>query len=265
MGPFPIFLRARGVLIGLLLGCLMVYGLAGPWWGYALVLWLGFTVAYFGTTQIGSHFYMPTHFKGKSTVKQVALTFDDGILEPEQTQQILEILEHYQVQATFFCIGKNIQTKEQQAVLKQLHKAGHWIGNHSFSHANLFDFYSSQRVVEEIKATDALIYSLIGEQPLFFRPPYGITTPNIAKALKQLPHQTIGWSLRSLDTVIKKEQALLQRLKKQLHAGAIILMHDHVKSLPTVLPLFLDYLLSEGYQVVGLDELLELPAYNNNL
>lgn len=265
MGPFPVFLRARGVLIGLLLGCLLVYAWSGAWWGYALVLWLGFTVAYFGTTQIGSHFYMPTYFKGaNSSQKQIALTFDDGIVNPEQTRQVLQVLQQYQAKATFFCIGKNLQTKEQQAVLKELHTAGHWVGNHSFSHANLFDFYGSKRVVQEIKATDALIHSLIGKQPLFFRPPYGITTPNIAKALKQLPHQTIGWSLRSLDTVIKKEQALLKRLKKQLHAGAIVLLHDHVKSLPEVLPLFLDYLLSEGYIVVGLDKLLELPAYNND-
>lgn len=263
MGPFPVFLRARGVIIGLAVGFLLVYGLAGPWWGYALVFWLGVTVAYFGTTQIGSHFYMPTYYKGKAgSKKQLALTFDDGILDPEQTKTLLDILAQYQVSATFFCIGKNLQTPAQQAVVQQVHQAGHLVGNHSFSHANLFDFYGSARVIQEVEQTDVLIEQLIGEKPLFFRPPYGITTPNIAKALDQLPHQTIGWSLRSLDTVIKKDTLLLERLKKQLHAGAVILFHDHVKSLPQVLPLFLDYILKEGYTVVGLDELLDLPAYN---
>ena len=263
MGPFPIFLRARAVGIYLLLGLLLVCIGAGPWWGYVLVIGGTFTIAYFGTTQIGSHFYLPTHCQGKDkALKQVVLTFDDGILNPKQTQQVLAILANYQAKAAFFCIGKNLQTPAQKATLQQIHQAGHIIGNHSFSHANLFDFYGQKRVVKEIEQTDTLIEALIGVRPLFFRPPYGITTPNIAQALHQLPHQTIGWSLRSLDTVIKKEPLLLQRLQKKLHPSAIILMHDHVSSIPKVLPLFLDYLLKEGYTVVGLDELLHLPAYS---
>lgn len=263
MGPFPVFLRARPIGLGMLLGMALVYGLGGPWWGVVAVFLVSFTIAYFGTTQIGSQFYTPTYYKGKSTSqKQLALTFDDGILKPEQTRQVLAILAQYKVSATFFCIGKNLQTSAQQAVLQELHQAGHLVGNHSFSHANLFDFYNSKRVIEEVTSTDQLIQQLIQKKTLFFRPPYGITTPNIAKALKQLPHHTIGWSLRSLDTVIKQEDLLLQRLQKKLHSGAIILMHDHVNSLPQVLPLFLDYVLKEGYTVVGLNELLDLPAYS---
>ncbi|MFK7799498.1 MAG: polysaccharide deacetylase family protein [Aureispira sp.] len=264
MKPFPIFLRAKALGTGLLLGLLLLYVLACPWWSYALVLGMAFGIAYWGTTQITSHFYLPTHCYGNSPHrKQMALTFDDGILEPEQTQQILAILERYNIPATFFCIGKNIQHPIQQKLLLHIHESGHLIGNHSFSHAHLFDFYSKSRIVEEIQQTDALIGDLIGQQPLFFRPPYGITTPNIANALKQLPHQTIGWSVRSLDTVIKNEKQLLGRLKKQLHPGAIILLHDHIKTLPTVLPLFLDYVLKEGYTIVGLDQLLQLPAYQH--
>lgn len=264
MKPFPIFLRAKALIIGLLLGLLLMYVLASPWWGYVLVLGIAFIIAYRGTTQIASHFYLSTHCYGNATSsKQIALTFDDGILAPEQTQQILDILEHYCVPATFFCIGKNIQSSSQQTLLQQIHQAGHLVGNHSFSHANLFDFYGSKRIIEEIQQTDRLIYNLIGLHPLFFRPPYGITTPHIAKALHQLPHQTIGWSVRSLDTVIKNETQLLERLKKQLHSGAIILMHDHIQTLTTVLPLFLDYVLKEGYTVVGLDQLLQLPAYQH--
>lgn len=262
MGPFPLLLRARPIGFGLVLGLGVVGLFGGTWWWYALVFGLAFSVAYFGTTQIGSQFYMPTRYKGAASKgQQIALTFDDGILKPAQTRQVLAILQHYRVSATFFCIGKHLQTREQQAVVKEVHQAGHQVGNHSFSHANLFDFYSSARVLAEIQQTDALIERLIGQRPLFFRPPYGITTPNIAKAIRQMPHQTIGWSLRSLDTMIKQESQLLKRLQKKLHPGAIILMHDHVTSLPQVLPLFLDYVLKEGYTVVGLDELLDLSAY----
>lgn len=113
MKPFPIFLRAKALGTGLLLSLLLLYVLASPWWVYALVIGMAFGIAYGGTTQITSHFYLPKHCYGNTTSsKQIALTFDDGILEPTKNQQILAILEQYHIPATFFCIGKNIQARK---------------------------------------------------------------------------------------------------------------------------------------------------------
>jgi peptidoglycan/xylan/chitin deacetylase (PgdA/CDA1 family) len=262
MGPFPKYLRFNTVLISTLALLGFAWFLGSSWWVYAFVLWLGLTIAYFGTTQIASNFHLPAHCKAVDLdKKEIAITFDDGVLNPVQSNLVLDILKQHKIPATFFCIGKNLSSKAQIETLQRMDAEGHIIGNHSFSHANLFDFFPSKRVLQEVLDTDKIIQQHLGKQPLFFRPPYGITTPNIAKALSQLEHQTIGWSLRSLDTVIKDEKMLLKRVQKKLKKGDVILFHDHLEFLPRFLPLFLEYLLKEGYTVVGLDQLLQLQAY----
>jgi peptidoglycan/xylan/chitin deacetylase (PgdA/CDA1 family) len=262
MGPFPKYLRLNTIIVSAFLLWGFAAILAAPTWFYIFVLLLGLTITYFGTTQIASNFHLPAYCKAvDSDKKEIAITFDDGVLNPTQSNLVLDILKQYQAPATFFCIGKNLASKEQVEVLKRMDIEGHIIGNHSFSHANLFDFFSSKRVVQEILDTDKVIQQHLNKQPLFFRPPYGITTPNIAKAVRQVEHKTIGWSLRSLDTVIKDEQKLLKRVKKKLKKGSVVLFHDHLEFLPRFLPLFLEYLLKEGYTVVGLDQLLQLQAY----
>jgi len=262
MGPFPKYLRLNTIIIS----TFVLWGIAAicgaSWWFYVLVLWLGLTITYFGTTQIASNFHLPAYCKAvDASKKEIAITFDDGVLNPAQTNLVLDILKQYEIPATFFCIGKNLVSNEQVQVLKRIDVEGHLIGNHSFSHANFFDFFPSKRVVQEILDTDKIIQQHLNKQPLFFRPPYGITTPNIAKAMRQVEHKTVGWSLRSLDTVIKDEKMLLKRVQKKLKKGDVLLFHDHLEFLPRFLPLFLEYLLKEGYTVVGLNQLLQLKAY----
>ncbi len=236
--------------------------LAAAWWVYLLVFTIAFTIAYFGTTQISSNFHLPAFCSVKGhPKKEIAITFDDGVIDPKQSGLVLDILKQYKIPATFFCIGKNLASEAQIAILKRMDAEGHIIGNHSYSHSNFFDFFSSKRVVEEVLRADRIVQQHIGKTPLFFRPPYGITTPNIAKALKQLNHKTIGWSLRSLDTVIKDKELLFKRVKGKLKKGDILLFHDHVEQMPSFLPLFLEYVLKEGYAVVGVDELLNLKPY----
>lgn len=262
MGPFPTYLRFRQVLLAAILLLLAAYLQGLSWWIYAIIIFAFSVVSYLGTTQIGSHFYMPTYCKASEHPrKEIAISFDDGVSNASKSKVVLDILKKYQIPATFFCIGKNLQSTAQIEVLKRMHQEGHIIGNHSYSHSNFFDFYSSQTILQEIQKTDAIIQEHIGQKPLFFRPPYGITTPNIAKAIVQLKHKTIGWSIRSLDTVIADEQLLLKRVSKQLKPGAIVLFHDHLEQHASFLPLFLEYLLKEGYTVVGIDQLLQLPAY----
>lgn len=205
---------------------------------------------------------MPSYCKALNhDKKEIAITFDDGVTNPERSHLVLDILKNYQIPATFFCIGKNLENKEQIKVLKRMNAEGHIIGNHSYSHSNFYDFFPSKKIIEETLLTDKIIQTHTGKIPRFFRPPYGITTPNIAKAFKTLEHKTIGWSLRSLDTVIKDEKKLFERIKSKLKTGDIILFHDHTQHMKTFLPMFLEYILKEGYTVVGTDQLLGINAY----
>lgn len=262
MGPFPKYLRFNNVLFGMLLLFVVAAFFHAAWFVYLLIFLVAFTIAYFGTTQIRSNFHTPAiGFAENHPKKEIAITFDDGVLSPTQSNLVLDILKQYNAPATFFCIGKNLESEAQIAVLKRMNNEGHLIGNHSYSHSHWFDFFSSKKVREEIAQTDNIIQQHISKTPLLFRPPYGITTPNIAKALRQVNHKTIGWSLRSLDTVIKDPNLLLKRVQGKLKKGDVLLFHDHLDFMPIFLSLFLEWVLKEGYTIVGVDELLDLKPY----
>lgn len=97
----------------------------------------------------------------------------------------------------------------------------------------------------------------------WFRPPYGVTNPNVKKAVKGMGYHTIGWNLRSFDTMIKDPAKLLSRLKSMIKPGAVILLHDTQKVTSEVLPAFLQFVKEQQYSVVPLDKLLDLQAYKN--
>lgn len=259
---FPAYLTFRNVLIVAFSLFALGVWLQLAWWFYVIVFLIALTISYFGTTQIRSNFHVQAFCLSESHPrKEIAISFDDGVSDAKQSNLVLDVLKEYQVPATFFCIGKELEQAAQVEVLKRMDREGHLVGNHSYSHSYVFDFYSSKRVLEELHQTDTIIQKHIGKTPLFFRPPYGITNPNIAKALRSTEHSTIGWSLRSLDTVLKEEHALFERVTKRLKAGDILLFHDHLECMPAFLKLFLEYVLKEGYTIVGVDELLQLKAY----
>lgn len=262
MGPFPTYMTFKNVLIGLVVLLAVAAYLQAATWLCGLIVLTALTIAYFGSTQISSNFHMPAYCKAiNHPKKEIALTFDDGVSKPAQSAIVLDILQKYQTPATFFCIGKNLENEAQIDILKRMDAEGHLIGNHSYSHSNFYDFFSSKKIIAETLQTDQIVCRHIGKTPRFFRPPYGITTPNIAKAFRTLEHRTIGWSLRSLDTVIRDDKKLFERVKNRLKKGDIILLHDHMPHLENFLPVFLEYVLKEGYTVVGVDQLLGLKAY----
>jgi peptidoglycan-N-acetylglucosamine deacetylase len=122
-------------------------------------------------------------------------------------------------------------------------------------------FFSTEKVIQEIQQNDALIQSLIGIKPKFYRPPFGVTNPKIARALAVTQHRVIGWNNRSLDTVINEESKILNRINKKVNPGGIILLHDTSFKTVHVLEQLLLFLQSENYEVTPLDELLNLNAY----
>lgn len=191
--------------------------------------------------------------------KVIALTFDDG--PHEKTIEILDLLSKYSAKATFFCIGKQIE--KYPKTVERIIAEGHSIGNHSYSHSNWNGFFSTQKIVFEIEQTNALITTFTNKKNSLFRPPFGVTNPNIAKAISKTNQITIGWNIRSLDTVIKNENSILERIKKRVHPGSIVLLHDTSAKTVSVLEQLLLFLQSESYQTITIDELLEIPKDEN--
>ncbi|MEN2486409.1 polysaccharide deacetylase family protein [Flavobacterium sp. B11] len=221
-----------------------------------IIIWIGINA--FGSSRISSNYHVKAFCNNPlETEKKIALTFDDG--PSEFTLEVLELLKKYNAKATFFCIGKNIETHPE--ILQKVIDEGHLVGNHSYSHSKFFDFYNADKIREEIQKTDRLLEKFTSRKINFFRPPYGVTTPSIRRALKVTGHKTIGWNIRSLDGGTKNQDLIFNRLIKHISPGGIVLLHDTRKHSVLVLEQFLQFLQQNNYDVISVEELLKLNAY----
>jgi len=203
-------------------------------------------------------FFLPVRWKGDEHSNSIAITFDDGPV-PGRTEKILDILKSGQVRAAFFCIGSRVA--DYPALAKRIHDAGHLLGNHSYWHGKTFDLQTSKKIARELTDTDEIIHRTIGVRPNFFRPPYGVTNPMVARAVRKGGYKTIGWTKRSLDTFITSPAALMNRVTKSLKAGDVILFHDNSNTTLEILPDLFDHVEKLGLKIVRLDELLNEKAY----
>ncbi len=213
---------------------------------------------FYGSYFIDSGFYLKTICRASTNQKIVSITFDDGPV-PEITPAVLDLLKEHRVKAAFFCIGKNIPGNED--LLKRMLDEGHVIGNHSFSHDFWFDLNTSKAMERDLLHTETLINAATGLKPIFFRPPYGVTTPHLAKAVNKLNYKTIGWNIRSLDTSTPDHERVLERIENGLCPGSILLFHDRMPETVQLLQRVLTLLEKKGYSVIPLDELIQLKAY----
>lgn len=225
---------------------------------YIVVVALYLVIATYGTTVLSAQFFIPVKFKSDISSEAIAITFDDGPV-PGKTEKILEILKSYKVSATFFCIGHRVVDNPMLA--KNIHDSGHVLGNHSYWHKITFDLQRTEKIEQELITTNKVIQQAIGLKPNFFRPPFGVTNPMVAKAIIRGGFKTIGWSIRSFDTVSRNREALLKRLTHSIKGGDIVLFHDNCAITSDILPEFLDYVFSRGLKVVRVDELLNEKAY----
>ena len=250
--------RARWALVGAVVAGALLWWLVGVslWWlVLPLAAYVG-VVAY-GSARISSSFFIETLCGATTTLPHIALTFDDGPVAT--TPAVLDILARHGVLATFFCIGQRV--RENPAVVQQLVAAGHLVGNHSFTHHFFIDLFSTRQLSREISATDAAIAAATGRRPRLFRPPYGVTTPNLARAIGRAGHRCIGWNVRSLDTVARDEQQLLGTMVRALAPGAVFLFHDSSATTVGMLDEFIRQARQRGFRIVPLDQLLGVSPY----
>lgn len=224
-----------------------------PVWVYFLIIIIWLTITVIGAFHIRwNYFLQATLVLPQNNEKVVALTFDDGP-HPQYTNSILQILKRYNAKATFFCIGKQVQKYPE--IVKSIFNEGHLVANHTFSHSRTIDFYGTKRFIEEITQTDLEIEKILSEKPKYFRPPYGVTNPNIKKAVDSTGHKVIGWSIRSLDTTNMEANSIVKRIVKRISNRDIILLHDTQGKSVEVLEQLLTYLNENKYKTVALNEI----------
>ena len=254
------FKNTNIVFLLLLAICLMLHVevIKIPFWIYLILILFYSLIVFYGCINIQSGFFIPVVCSAKTSEKVIAISFDDGPVA-EDTLKILQILSEHEIEAAFFCIGSRVRGNEN--ILCQMVSEGHIIGNHSYSHHFFFDLFSSKKMLQELKSTDKEIQAAAGFTPAFFRPPYGVTNPNIKKAIIKGNYIPIGWTVRSMDTVIKDEKKLFKKITEQIHSGAIYLFHDTSKITQATLSLFIDFVKENGYKIIRLDKMLHLNSY----
>ena len=160
--------------------------------------------------------------------QEIALTFDDGP-NPRWTPQLLDVLARFNVRATFFLIGQFAAT--QRELVRRTHEAGHLIGNHTWTHPNLFRT-NPRQTRKELDETTNRLQQIIGARVRFFRPPFGARrtrTLLIARELGLIPvtWNVIGndWNAPSAEAILSRVTRLTDKNYRRGHATNLVL-HD---------------------------------------
>ncbi len=208
---------------------------------------LGFLV--WASASIRSGVYLRAFCRQNTEEEVVYLTFDDGPVRG-RTEKVLDVLKSRGAKATFFLIGSRVNGNED--IVLNILANEHHIGIHSYTHKNTFPLLSLDAMCNELYYCQSLLESLACRTVQFFRPPFGVVNPTVAKAVKICGLKTIGWNIRSYDTVdVERKNGrkkVLNRIEKRLRPGSVILLHDRLQDEDLLVSELLDILDEKGYR-----------------
>lgn len=190
----------------------------------------------------------------KNSQKKIALTFDDGP-HPLYTPEILDILKEYNIKATFFVVGQNVELHPE--IVKRAISEEHDIGNHTFTHCHVSDT-SFEEITKEIQSCEETIYELCEYHVKLFRPPEGVLPECVRNYAINEDYSVILWSIDTYDWAHAPISNIKRNIAKNISSGDIILMHDYVPDslTPQALRIIIPMLLEDGYQFVTVSELI---------
>ena len=154
--------------------------------------------------------------------RQIALTYDDGPNDPH-TLRLLEVLAKHNVHATFFMIGRYVQQRPE--IVREVVKAGHVIGNHTFTHP-LLTLQSAAQIRQELSDCRSALQDAIGDHSNLFRPPFGGRRPATLRIARELGLEPVMWNVTGYDWNAPPSAMIEQKVAKQIRGGDVILLHD---------------------------------------
>lgn len=219
-------LLVRGTLALHLLALAAVIAMPGQWrWALGAVAANHLLLAAIGlwprSHWLGSNW---TRLPAAATARgEISLTIDDGP-DPAVTPQVLDLLDRYAAQATFFCIGE--KAARYPDLCREIVRRGHAVENHSQHHRHHFSLMGPRGFARELQAAQDTLTGITGQRPRFFRAPAGLRNPFLDPVLTRLGLQLATWSARGFDTRVGDAERVKQKLLRGLQAGAILLIHD---------------------------------------
>jgi peptidoglycan/xylan/chitin deacetylase (PgdA/CDA1 family) len=186
--------------------------------------------------------------RGDEQKGAIAFTFDDGP-DHRTTPIILDTLDRRGVKGAFFINGHKIHQRtaggvENQAVLRDMHRRGHFIGSHTFAHKDITAL-DDEGWRLEVTQVEQIIRGITGRRPYLFRPPFGATSPETTSRLAAEGYTVVMWSLDPQDWLAKAADELVARTAQAIEAspdGGVLLLHDTNRVTAEALPLIIEWL-----------------------
>jgi peptidoglycan/xylan/chitin deacetylase (PgdA/CDA1 family) len=173
---------------------------------------------------------------------------------------VLDVLDEYGIQATFFMVGRQVERFPQAA--RRIVESGHEIGNHSYSHP-IYLYRGARETRRQLERTQEIIADVTGVRPRLVRPPCGVRTPAYFRAVRALELQTVQWTVAGFDWEKCSPAQIAHSVLHDAKAGSIILLHDgnsnnqrEQKATVDALPLIIKGLKEKGLRVAPLTELM---------
>lgn len=229
----------------------------------AVVLLTASVTGWIGANSPSAEWFGSLVSHGPREKRAVAMTFDDGP-NATATLRVRDILDRYDVKATFFTVGKALDARPD--ISRALLDDGQLLGNHSYHH----DSWSwLDPGYPELDRTQDAFHRRLGVCPAFYRPPHGQHTPFMAHTIGTHGMTMVTWDVSAADWATHDAKLVARRVLDRVRSGSIILLHDGLDGdvhrdrsvVVRALPLILEGLHQRGYRVVRLDRLLERPAY----
>lgn len=195
--------------------------------------------------------YGQVQFTVPQADQEIALTFDDGP-DRRYTVPVLDILDRYQVKATFFLEGAKVE--QARELVREIAGRGHALGNHFYSHDH-FVFKRRETLRDQLRRTAALIGETVGLAPGLVRPPFGYLSRRVVRLISAEGAHTVLWTVMPYDFTNPGARVITERTIRWVENGSIIVLHDGggdraqtVEALPRIIER-----LSRDYAWVRLD------------
>jgi len=236
----------------------MLSNVTWPLIGSGILAVAGGAAGYYATYGVRSQWLGRTQWHGRRDTQAVTLTFDDG--PSRDTERILDVLREHKVTASFFMIGRQVETFP--GIAQRVLAEGHEVGNHSYSHP-IYLYHRSCLTRQELERAQVVISETTGTRPRFARPPCGVRTRAYFAATRSLGLRTVQWDVAGFDWKRRNAKQIARDILRRVRAGSIVLLHDGDSEgkrdrheTVAALPLIIQGLHDKGLNIAPLNDLL---------
>lgn len=226
-----------------------------------LVVGISLLYTYGGNTSILDVFYNNSRelpiYCVDTPEKKIAISFD-AAWGADYTEDLLAILKKYNVKTTFFLVGFWVDNYPD--MVRRIDEEGHEIGNHSSKHPKMSQL-SKEQIIDELTKTSNKIEAITNKKVKVFRPPFGDYSNRLIETSRELGLQVIQWDVDSLDYKDYGTDAIVKRVLSGVKNGSIVLFHNNATYTAKALPVIIEKLQEEGYQIVPVSELIYKENY----